>query len=86
MDAPLKPLSAASNSRAKVDLATRAYKRIWLVLHLENSGEMKQAALIRPALEGHFHLVGEQDFPREGIPSIRVDLFAKGPEPQEKSP
>ena len=47
---------------------------------------MKQAPLIHSALEAHFRPVGEQDFPGEGIPSIRVALFAKGPEPQEKSP
>jgi len=81
------PVAFCGNlSPEKVDLVTRVYKRIWLVLEIEDSELMKQAPLIRSTLEAHFHFVGEQDFPGEGIPSIRVALFAKGPEPREKSP
>lgn len=75
-----------NSSSEKIDQATRPYKRIWLVFNVEGSAETKEAASISSRLEPHFHLVREQDLSSEGIPYIRIALFARDPEGQPHSP
>lgn len=69
---------------AKINQATQRYNRIWLVFSLESSDEIKQAALIRSALDARFHFVGQQDFPAEGAPTFRIELLDGSPQSQEK--
>jgi hypothetical protein len=75
--------------RANIERRTAPYNRVWLVLHQTRSTQLAdaQTEAIRTALETHFRLNGEREFPGHGVDRgesglIQVLLFASGPPAQ----